>query len=50
MTKKTRRPRFLKCAEPHVFKFPKKIIFEGVFGLFDKGKPYFKCIKAEDFR
>ena len=25
------------------------IVFEGVFGFFDVGKPYFQCIRAEDF-
>ena len=27
-----------------------KRVFEGDFGVFDKGKPYFECIKTEDFR
>ena len=48
---KTCHPRFLECAEPHVYIFPKKIVFEGVFSFFfDKVKPYFECPKVEDFR
>ena len=48
--KKTWRPRFLECAERHVFRLSKITIFLGVFGFFDKGTPYFDCIKADDFR
>ena len=41
---KTWRPRFFKCAERHVFRWTKITVFEGVFGFFDEGKPYFECI------
>ena len=43
-------PRLLECSERHIFKVLRNPVFEGVFGFFDKGKPYFMCIKEEDFR
>ena len=48
--KKAWRPKFLECAERHVLRLSKITIFEGVFGFFDEGTPYFDCIKADDFR
>ena len=47
---KTWRPRFLECAERHVFRLSKLTVFEGVFVFFYEGMPYFDCIKADDFR
>ena len=48
--KKTWCPKFLEYAQPHVFRFPKNWVFEGVFRFFDEAKPYFECFKAKDFR
>ena len=48
--KKTWRPKFLEFAERHVFRLSKITIFEGVFGFFNEGTPYFDCVKADDFR
>ena len=51
MARKTWHPRLLECPECHVFRKAKKKVFDCVFVLFfDEGKPYFECIKAEDFR
>ena len=47
---KTWRPKFLECAERHVFRLSKITIFEGVFGFYNEGTPYFDCVKADDFR
>ena len=49
LTKKLR-PRLLECSERHIFKVLRNPVFEGVFGFFDEGKPYFMCIKEDDFR
>ena len=43
-------PRFLKCAERHVFRLTKITVVEGVFGFYNEGTPYFDWIKADDFR
>ena len=48
--KKTWRPRFLECAERHVFRLTKITVFERIFGFLNEEKPYFDCIKADDFR
>ena len=48
--KKTWRPRFFEYVERHVFRLSKITVFEGAFGFFDKGTPYFDCIKGNDFR
>ena len=34
----------------HVFRLSKITIFEGVFGFYNEGTPYFDCVKADDFR
>ena len=48
--KKTWRPILLVFAECHIFRLSKQTVFEGVFGIFDEGMPYFDCIKADVFR
>ena len=45
---KTWQPRFLESAKRHLFRLPKITVFEGVFGFFYKGTPFFDCIKADD--
>ena len=47
---KTSRPRFLGCPKGDVFQFSKKLVWEGVFGFYNEGTPYFDCVKADDFR
>ena len=50
LCKKKLCPILLEFAKRHVFRLSKITIFEGVFGFFDEGTPYFDSIKAADFR